>query len=91
MAEQHRSTAAGVDTAASNARTVGIISETTCKKAEKFEDADVCFMRVNEAVRRLRPCRVLSPIAAAADDDDAGSWPAHVDQAMLCLRDADKL
>lgn len=39
--------------------------------------------RVNEAVRRLRPCRVLSPSAAAAaeGDDNAASGPGLVDQA----------
>ena len=47
-------------------------------------------------MQRLRPCRVLSPSAAAAAvaynaDDDAVFGPSHVDHGMLCRRDAGKL
>jgi len=42
--------------------------------------------RVNEAVRRLRPCRVSSPSAAAAAADDAAvSEPGDVDRPGVVL------
>ena len=35
-----------------------------------MDDQTGRVLRVNEAVRRLRPCRVSPASAAAADDDD---------------------
>ena len=53
------------------AQSVGIISETTCMEAEQ----GAWLLRVNEAARRLGPCRVSTPSAAADDDAAVSGFP----------------